>query len=306
MSKSAGNRSDPEGSIYPHLLVNICLDLWLHAVFSSWMFLSHIYPPNMHQLSQDSPVAGPLHARAVFAGNSSSICFHGMRLPFGCNKFRAIGSSYVHLDLFHSPTSQAQTVPVISLFTGIGGLELAVSEPTTQSFHDSCKYILFIFLLRFAHCIAMAVDLNFGESKSNMPGNQSKNTKVEQDPWCQQVLECRMSDGLLARCPIYDDVQTYHPVPGSADGVLAGFPCQAPCPGCVCFLRFFLMPAIWAPLVGDSARNSGCQQERQATGIWRPPYIAGGCCVQSYRWKPSVSKLLLMTLSWMQYKFNIQ
>ena len=91
MSKSAGNRSDPEGSIYPHLLVNICLDLWLHAVL--WMFPSHIYPPKMHQLSQDSPVAGPLHARAVFAGNSSSICFHGMRLPFGCNKFRAIGSS---------------------------------------------------------------------------------------------------------------------------------------------------------------------------------------------------------------------
>ena len=131
----------------------------------------------------------------------------------------------------------------------------------------STFYCQYIFLLRFAHCIAMAVDLNFGESKSNMPGNQSRNTKVEQDRWCQQVLECRMSDGLLARCPIYDDVQTYHPVPGSADGVLAGFPCQAACPGCVCFLRFFLMPAIWAPLVGDSARNSGCQQERQATGI---------------------------------------
>ena len=44
---------------------------------------------------------------------------------------------------------------------------------------------------------------------------------VERDPYCQRVLRRHWPD-----VPIFDDVCTYHPEPGSADVVCGGFPCQ--------------------------------------------------------------------------------
>lgn len=44
---------------------------------------------------------------------------------------------------------------------------------------------------------------------------------VERDLYCQKVLKRHWPD-----VPIFDDVCTYHPEPGSADVVCGGFPCQ--------------------------------------------------------------------------------
>lgn len=44
---------------------------------------------------------------------------------------------------------------------------------------------------------------------------------VERDAYCQRVLAMRFPD-----VPIHDDVADFHPEPGAADIVTAGFPCQ--------------------------------------------------------------------------------
>jgi DNA (cytosine-5)-methyltransferase 1 len=44
---------------------------------------------------------------------------------------------------------------------------------------------------------------------------------VERDAYCKRVLGLRFPD-----VPIHDDVSDFHPEPGSADIVTAGFPCQ--------------------------------------------------------------------------------
>ena len=44
---------------------------------------------------------------------------------------------------------------------------------------------------------------------------------VEREPYCQRVLRRHWPD-----VPIFDDVCTYHPKPGSADVICGGFPCQ--------------------------------------------------------------------------------
>jgi DNA (cytosine-5)-methyltransferase 1 len=44
---------------------------------------------------------------------------------------------------------------------------------------------------------------------------------VEREPFCQQILRKHWPD-----VPIYDDITTFSPEPGSADVICGGFPCQ--------------------------------------------------------------------------------
>jgi DNA (cytosine-5)-methyltransferase 1 len=44
---------------------------------------------------------------------------------------------------------------------------------------------------------------------------------VEREPFCQKILRKHWPD-----VPIHDDIRTFQPVPGSADVVCGGFPCQ--------------------------------------------------------------------------------
>lgn len=59
------------------------------------------------------------------------------------------------------------------------------------------------------------------QSQKNLP------FKVEKSPECQRVLEQRMRDNLLHKCPVFDDVSTFNASGMKAAGITAGFPCQA-------------------------------------------------------------------------------
>ena len=67
-------------------------------------------------------MGGLCHAKEVFAKNNSRSCSRGMDLFLGFFNFKvSIVFSFVLI-------CQASTVPAISLFSGCGGLELAVNE----------------------------------------------------------------------------------------------------------------------------------------------------------------------------------
>ena len=51
--------------------------------------------------------------------------------------------------------------------------------------------------------------------------------QVEKDATCRKVLEQRMADQCLHKCPVLEDVTKVSYQDLSADGVVAGFPCQA-------------------------------------------------------------------------------
>lgn len=50
---------------------------------------------------------------------------------------------------------------------------------------------------------------------------------VEQEPFCQRIIQCRVRNGLLDDAPIWDDVTTFDGTPwrGSVDIIFGGFPC---------------------------------------------------------------------------------
>ena len=77
---------------------------------------------------------------------------------------------------------------VLSLFSGIGGLDLGLrgAVPT-------------------AHTVAYC----------------------ERNPYCVEVLKARMADGRLDTAPVYDDVRRdWTDLAGHVDAVVGGFPCQ--------------------------------------------------------------------------------
>ena len=51
---------------------------------------------------------------------------------------------------------------------------------------------------------------------------------VENEPFCQRLIEARIRDGYLDDAPLWDDVKTFdgHPWAGRVDIITAGFPCQ--------------------------------------------------------------------------------
>lgn len=51
---------------------------------------------------------------------------------------------------------------------------------------------------------------------------------IENDPYCQRVLQARMADGSLPDAPIWDDLKTFdgRPWRGCVDFVFGGIPCQ--------------------------------------------------------------------------------
>lgn len=54
--------------------------------------------------------------------------------------------------------------------------------------------------------------------------------EVECNSYCRDVIEARMSDGYIARAPIYEDMAVYAPTgeESACNGIIGGFPCQAP------------------------------------------------------------------------------
>ena len=53
-------------------------------------------------------------------------------------------------------------------------------------------------------------------------------TQVERDEGCQRVIKQRMKDGLLHEAQIVSNVEDFTgPMDAEAEGVAAGFPCQA-------------------------------------------------------------------------------
>ena len=74
-----------------------------------------------------------------------------------------------------------------------------------------------------------------GESTSGSSGQRREQgggyrsvCYVEQDPFCQRVLQARMRDGTLHRAPIWSDVRTFdgRAWAGRVDIISGGFPCQ--------------------------------------------------------------------------------
>ena len=54
--------------------------------------------------------------------------------------------------------------------------------------------------------------------------------QVERDPYCAEVIQCRIADGLAAPGTLFHDItECYLPAAMSAtlDGIVGGFPCQA-------------------------------------------------------------------------------
>ena len=51
---------------------------------------------------------------------------------------------------------------------------------------------------------------------------------VERDPYCQQLLQARMRDGVICDAPIWDDLRTFdgRPWRGRVDFLFGGIPCQ--------------------------------------------------------------------------------
>ncbi len=78
---------------------------------------------------------------------------------------------------------------VLSLFTGIGGLDLGIKIAAPAARTVCC---------------------------------------VERDAYCRRVLAARMADGSLDACPIWGDITTFdgRPWRGCVDLIAGGFPCQ--------------------------------------------------------------------------------
>jgi len=61
----------------------------------------------------------------------------------------------------------------------------------------------------------------FSYAAERLVGGYQTVAFVEREPFCQSILRKHWSD-----VPIYDDITTFNPEPGSADVVCGGFPCQ--------------------------------------------------------------------------------
>ena len=61
----------------------------------------------------------------------------------------------------------------------------------------------------------------FSYAAEHLVGGYQTVAFVEREPFCQYVLQKHWPD-----VPIYDDITTFNPEPGSADVVCGGFPCQ--------------------------------------------------------------------------------
>lgn len=51
--------------------------------------------------------------------------------------------------------------------------------------------------------------------------------KVERDSYCSEILKLRMSEGLLHKADVWDNVETFDGANSNALGAGGGFPCQA-------------------------------------------------------------------------------
>ena len=84
---------------------------------------------------------------------------------------------------------------------------------------------------------------------------------VEQDEWCQKVLQSRIAEGVLDYAPIIRDIRTadFRPMAGLVDIVTAGFPCQ---PHSIAGLR-----------AGDKDERNLWPDTARVIGEVRPGYV---------------------------------
>ena len=111
---------------------------------------------------------------------------------------------------------------VISLFTGIGALELAT--------HESQPWVLMCYAPTFPELPSQgcsASRLRQGPSACRCV-KRLRGARRSNDKHCQDLLRARMGDGSLSRAPIHDDVVAFaKSTTLQCDGVIAGWPCQA-------------------------------------------------------------------------------
>ena len=88
-----------------------------------------------------------------------------------------------------SSQQQPEAINGISLFSGIGGIDLGL-KLAMPTYRTVCY--------------------------------------VEREPYCVEVLKARIGDGCIDDAPIWDDVRTFNgrPWTGRVDIVAGGFPCQ--------------------------------------------------------------------------------
>ena len=89
--------------------------------------------------------------------------------------------------------------------------------------------------LRICGAVAYACNSNLSASSQlKMLLFMRSQPEVEQDPYCREVLGCRMQEGFLPKGPVFNDVTEFHlsdlrtaqPQCQAPHGIVAGFPCQ--------------------------------------------------------------------------------
>ena len=133
---------------------------------------------------------------------------------------------------------------IISLFSGVLGLELGLSEPEPHEVSTyGCDSLQTNFEINFFNHLnvfealrrhRLCADLR----KFSLIAYQlfilhlvTTCLEVEWSSFCQEVIRSRMADGFVAQAPIFSDIKSFTPS-GSlldCDGYLLGFPCQAGC-----------------------------------------------------------------------------
>lgn len=141
---------------------------------------------------------------------------------------------------------------VISLFSGVGGLELGLRESGSSEWSATelsadccrgkgicftswssrfCRPVCFVLFPDFAINEVVGEDF-FGASQVSSDSLIESDPKVEFDEFARCILEVRQREGFLHRCPVYNDVTTFSlrqcrsSEIAEAQGITLGFPCQ--------------------------------------------------------------------------------
>ena len=133
---------------------------------------------------------------------------------------------------------QANKIAVVSLFSGVGGLDLGMSRQDLRfsifrvcpllNVCSSCM-LLFPSSLRGSYIPSRMPKPYMWTFSGRYAGNILEKNQVEANSFCRQVLAARIADKLLHPGPLHEDVLTYDGSKTTAHGCGGGFPCQARC-----------------------------------------------------------------------------